>query len=99
MDNTSDNNENAINSKGSVLSTDSTILLVCGNMNTFGTIVNANLVSDSMFDLKKDELIGKNITCMMPPNISQYHIQLIDNFYDTMNSNILNTDLLVMCKN
>lgn len=49
------------------------VLMISGNKSDMGTIINANHELEQSLGYKKDELIGENISIIMPETIGKHH--------------------------
>ena len=69
---------------------DSSIIVVNGNKENIGRIEYVNYAFTNIFGFSKDEIIGKNVSTIMPSNIGKYHNQFMLNFYTTTKAKFIN---------
>ena len=64
---------------------DDTVILVIstGSRETQGRIVNANSATSNLFQYNSSELIGQDVSMLMPSIIANRHNQLLDQYFKT----------------
>ena len=70
--------------------TDSGITIISADDKNTGIIDYCNLTFCNIFNYDKKDLIGKNISKIMPWNIGNYHNNFIINYFQNSNSKIIN---------
>lgn len=58
------------------------IMIISGNRSNMGTVVNANHELDQILGYKKSELIGENISLIMPEIIGRHHNLFLQNYFE-----------------
>ena len=66
------------------------VIVVNGNKESIGRIEYINYSFMNIFGYTKEEIIGRNVSVIMPLNIGKYHNQYIINFYTTSKPKLLN---------
>ncbi len=69
---------------------DSSIIVVNGNKENIGRVEYVNYYFTNLFGFSKKEIVGKNVSTIMPTNIGKYHNQFMLNFYTTTKTKFLN---------
>ena len=66
------------------------IILVNGNKENIGRIDYINHSFTNLFGYTKEEIRGRNVSCIMPRNIGKHHNNFMLNFYSTSKPKFLN---------
>jgi len=71
------------------------ILTVSGNFNNMGTVVNVNNEITRILNFSKSDLIGQNISKIMPKVYADIHDSLMRNYFETSQSKIIGIERIV----
>jgi len=66
------------------------IIVISGNLNEIGKILDVNLKFCQNFEFEKEDLVKNNVNKIVPFGIGQHHDRFIKNFLETANARILN---------
>jgi len=79
---------------------ESSILIISGDKLSLGKITYCNNSFTTLLGYSIDEIIGKNVSYIIPWNVSLYHDKFIENFYKKSQINIINhiRDILIVDK-
>ena len=76
---------------------ENSIVIISGNNFTFGKITYCNYSFSSLVGYPTEEIIGKNISFVIPWNIGIYHDNYIENFYKRSDSGYINKIRELFC--
>jgi PAS domain S-box-containing protein len=74
------------------------IIVMSCNSTTIGTIVHCNEEVESVTNYQKTDLVGKNVTLLMPRNIAKAHDKLVQRYFETAKPTVIEIKRCLLVK-
>jgi PAS domain S-box-containing protein len=75
------------------------VIMISGESDKEGIILNVNVPTTQIFGFKKSEMVGKNVSMLLPPPFAEIHNQLIRAYMDTGYGKVIDRTRPVIARN